>query len=111
MDFQIRLDLSKSGQLLLVSILVFTFAELVLEQYRGQLFPQNIELKAMAWAIGFGFQKVQARPKPTPGQHFWLGLTWPVWLGLAWLGFWPEAKPSTSLLIPILLRGSFPMWA
>ena len=32
-----------------------------------------------------GFQKVQARPKPTPGQHFWLGLAWPVWPGLAWL--------------------------
>jgi hypothetical protein len=34
----------------------------------------KIILKAMAWAIGFGFQEVQARPKPTPGQHFWLGL-------------------------------------
>ena len=28
----------------------------------------------MAWAVGFGFLKVQARPMPTPGQHFWLGL-------------------------------------
>jgi hypothetical protein len=45
-----------------------------MEQYRGQLFPQNIELKTMAWAIGFGFQEVQARPKPTLGQDFWLGL-------------------------------------
>ena len=67
-------------------------------------------LKAMAWAIGFGFQKVQARPKPTPGQHFWLGMAWPVWPGLAWLlawpglafglarlGFWPEVKSCTSL--------------
>jgi hypothetical protein len=43
----------------------------------------KIILKAMAWAIGFGFQEVQAKPKPTPGQHFWLGLAWPVWLGLA----------------------------
>src|ERR1700683_1178918 len=24
----------------------------------------------MAWAIGFGFQEVQAKPKPYPGQHF-----------------------------------------
>jgi hypothetical protein len=51
----------------------------------------KITLEAMAWAIGFGFQEGQVRPKPTPGQHFWLGL--------AWLGFWPEAKPCTSLIL------------
>jgi hypothetical protein len=75
--------------------LIFTLAELLLKQYRGEKFPQNIKLKAMAWAIGFGFLEVQARLKPTPGQQFWLGLVWPVWLG-----FWPEAKPCTSL-VPI----------
>jgi hypothetical protein len=51
-------------------------AELPQEQCRQQKFLQNIDLKAMAWAIGFGFQEVQARPKPTPSQHFWLGLAW-----------------------------------
>jgi hypothetical protein len=76
MDFQIRPDLSKSGQPVtgIKGILIFTLAKLLLEEYKGQLFFQNIELKAMAWAIGFGFQKVQAKPKPTPNQHFWLGL-------------------------------------
>jgi len=66
-------------------------AELPPEKCKGEKFPQNVELKAMAWAICFGFQEGQARPKTTPGQHFWLGL--------AWLGFWPEAKPCTSLLM------------
>jgi len=28
----------------------------------------------MVWAIGFGFQEVQAKPKPYPGQHFWVGM-------------------------------------
>jgi hypothetical protein len=37
----------------------------------------------MPWAIGFGFQEVQARPKPPSGQHFWLGLACVAWL-LAW---------------------------
>ena len=45
----------------------------------------------MAWAIGFGFQEVQARPKPTPGQHFWLGLC-----GLAWLLAWGQAMHITT---------------
>jgi hypothetical protein len=70
----------------------FMLTKLPPKQCRGQKFPQNIELKAMAWAIGFVFQEVQARPKPTPGQHSWPGL-----YDLAWLGFWPEAKPCTSL--------------
>jgi hypothetical protein len=44
--------------------LIFMLAELPPEQCRGQKIPQNIDLKAMAWAIG---------------------LAWPMWPGLAWL--------------------------
>jgi hypothetical protein len=59
----------------------------------------KIVLKAMVWAIGFGFLEVQAKPKPYPGQSRRL------WLGLRMLeakasGF--QAKPSqarTSLLM------------
>ena len=35
----------------------------------------------------------QSQPRPT----FWLGLAWPDF-GLAWLGFWLQAKASTALL-------------
>ena len=50
MDFQIRPDLSKSGQLLIgiKGSLIFTLAELLLEKYKEQLFSKNIELKAIA---------------------------------------------------------------
>jgi hypothetical protein len=41
--------------------------------------------KAAAWAAGFGFQLLWARPKPGLGRHQWPGLAWPkqAWLGLA----------------------------
>src|ERR1700676_3784624 len=42
----------------------------------------------MAQAMAFGFHEVQARPKPVPGCLAWLGP-----------GFWPEAKPCTSLTV------------
>jgi hypothetical protein len=63
-----------SAAIVIKGNLIFMLAELPLEQCKGQKFSQNIDLKAMAWAIGFGFQEIQARPKPTPGQHLWLGL-------------------------------------
>ena len=60
-------------------------AELPPEQCRGKKFPQNIDLKAMAWAFGLAFKKSR------PGQSQLQANTF----GLAWLGFWPEAMHIT----------------
>ena len=51
--------------------------------------------KAVAWQPGFGFSNMQAGPKPlwSHRRH-----------GLAWLGSWPEAGPSTALLVGNVLQ-------
>ena len=47
--------------------------------------------------MALAFQKVRPRPKPTQANILaWLGLAWPDF-GLAWLGFWLQAKASTAL--------------
>ena len=51
--------------------------------------------KAGAQAGGLGFQKLQAGPKATSGQA----------QGLAWPGFWPQARAGTSL------AGKIPIWS
>ena len=48
--------------------------------------------KAGAQANGFGFSISQAGPKTGSGQRSGLAF-----FGLAWPGFWPQAKAGTSL--------------
>ena len=49
--------------------------------------------KAGAWAVGFGFQILWARPKPVLGRHQWLGLAWPK---QAWLPALRRAMHNTT---------------
>ena len=52
--------------------------------------------KAVAWQLGFGLLRPQARPKPWAGRDFgwaWPGLFWP---SLAWLLAWGRAMHITS---------------
>jgi hypothetical protein len=54
----------------------------------------------MACRLGFGFWNL--KPGQSQLQATGFGLAWPGLYGLAWLGFWLEAKPCTSLRFGML---------
>ncbi|KAF9034602.1 hypothetical protein BJ165DRAFT_1409892 [Panaeolus papilionaceus] len=67
--------------------------------FRTDVVPTDGHLEPSPITVGFGFLKTQAGPEASYQHWLWLGLAWllGVIFGLAWPGFWLQAKASTSL--------------